>query len=581
MLAQAARNVRGHMARQENEMQGLVYLHTLAAKYEKLGKTPNWVDIKRLVLKTHPPYATYVESLISFVAAKAGGQDGEHLLHLQAVWRLWVNPNLRVSLPPAVYEALADCDSFLLALALWQAAYVCPPQDVKAGVCMWLRAMDVVGLKRSGTALHARAVEAETFLGQVRAALRATSLPHPPRQSNTLVKELSRFEIHIARWVLGRQEKSKDAFPDLAAIGRDFLARLGAVAEFRDSDLDALARVCPAEPTRPAAPTIITAAEAHQITLTAVGLDGTVLGVRARLRAKGFDLDHMVRNAEGHVGTIVGVCEANAEVTVERKGATSHGDWQSKVVPIADFLAGWEAVDPASIREEHPGWPLKRWPKAPAAEPLMAKARILMAIGQLSEALDTATKPEEKLVVLTKPRRCVEAKEDLPVGSVILVPETSNIYAARAGAPEPALGAVPVELQPGPTEWTFYLQPAAGTEAMSPYWYVASTADERACNMVPAKYLMTLMWAHDYVGDVPLAHEAAVQTPLRRKSKKNTPGGGDTDMEEAFVILPVLVNSRPIPKGSELVMFRAAAPKKVREAGAITVSQLLKRARAV
>lgn len=497
---------------------------------------------------------------------------------------MWVNPNLRVGLPPAVYEALADCDSFLLALAFWQAAYVCPPQDVKAGVCMWLRAMDVVAIKRPGTALHARAVAAETFLGQVRAALQATSLPRPPRQSNGLVRELSRFEIHVARWVLGRQEKSKDAFPDLAAVGRDFLARLGEAEEFRACNLDALAKLFPPEqPTRPAAPTIISAAEANQVTLTAVGLDGTVLGVRARLRAKGLDLDHLVRNEEGHVGTIVRVCESAAEVTVERKGATSHEDWQSKVVPIEDFLTGWTPADAASLREEHAGWPDKRFAVSSAVVPIMAKARILMALGQLSAAMDQANKPSDKIVVLTKPRRSVEAKEDLPAGSLILVPETSNVYGWREGAPKPAEGAVAVELEPAPAEWNFFLTPATSTEAMSPYWSIASTTDDASINMVPAKFLMTLMWAHDYVGEVKLAHEAAEQKPLRRKSKKSTAEDDDTDgdMEEAFVILPVLVNSKSIAKGAELVMFRAPAPKKAREASAITMSQLLKRSRVV
>ena len=130
--------MRGHMQRQENEVVGLLQLQALAAKYAKEGTTPDWPVITKTVSRTQPPYAGYLKSLISFEAAKSGGADGEHLLHLQAVRPVWVNPKSRSSLPPLIYEAFAGFQPFFLSLALWQAAYVCPKDDVKNKVCMWL-----------------------------------------------------------------------------------------------------------------------------------------------------------------------------------------------------------------------------------------------------------------------------------------------------------------------------------------------------------------------------------------------------------------------------------------------------------
>lgn len=123
---QAAANVAGHIQRQENEVAGMSQLWRFAASAFRQGEDPDWADIKKQILKTQPPYAGYLDSLIMFVVQRAGGAEGEDLQNLINFWRMTVNPKLRSSLPQPVYDALAACKFPLLALSLWEAAYACP-----------------------------------------------------------------------------------------------------------------------------------------------------------------------------------------------------------------------------------------------------------------------------------------------------------------------------------------------------------------------------------------------------------------------------------------------------------------------
>ena len=52
---QAARNVAGHVQRKENEVQGLLKMHAMAASSQKAGQPVNWTSIKRAVLRSKPP----------------------------------------------------------------------------------------------------------------------------------------------------------------------------------------------------------------------------------------------------------------------------------------------------------------------------------------------------------------------------------------------------------------------------------------------------------------------------------------------------------------------------------------------
>ena len=77
-LLQEARNVAGHIQRQENEMRGLLQLHNLAASAMKRKEILDWSVIKRIVRRSRPPFAESLDNMVAFVAARSGGIQGQY-----------------------------------------------------------------------------------------------------------------------------------------------------------------------------------------------------------------------------------------------------------------------------------------------------------------------------------------------------------------------------------------------------------------------------------------------------------------------------------------------------------------------
>ena len=297
---QAANNVAGHIQRPENEVAGLLQLWQLAAQDMRRGRDPDWLAIRRMVLKTAPPYADYLDSLINFVAEKAGGQNGEHLQDLVAFWRDHVNPTIRKCLPSQLWDALADCKFVLVSLALFKAAYACPLGDVRHGVCSWLRASDVQALSRRGAAAAERAEKVETLLRETRAATAKTDLPKPVRDNKKAARAFYRFEGQLAQYVVNRFfEKSGEAM-SLRSISEALLSRLR--EEYPEAALKPLEEAMPPKEEedkdkkeKASPPPHLPATQVHQIMLTATSSTGEVLDLRAlagtRVRARGVGED--------------------------------------------------------------------------------------------------------------------------------------------------------------------------------------------------------------------------------------------------------------------------------------------------
>ncbi len=104
----AARNVPASMNRKVSEMQGMSQLHSLSAAVCERGEKPNLPDIKRAVLLGKPAWGEYVDDLILFVAAKAGGPKGTFLEGMKRFFRQLVETGVRSSLPGGLYAQLAD-----------------------------------------------------------------------------------------------------------------------------------------------------------------------------------------------------------------------------------------------------------------------------------------------------------------------------------------------------------------------------------------------------------------------------------------------------------------------------------------
>ena len=140
---QAARNVAGHVQRKENEVQGLLKMHAMAASSQKAGQPVNWTAIKRAVLRSKPPFAAVIDHLVNFLATKSGGVSGEFLLFFQAFHRSFVQSSVRASVPGPLYSALAELKGTFVAYAILEMAFTCPPEFVRQGQCSWVSAAEV------------------------------------------------------------------------------------------------------------------------------------------------------------------------------------------------------------------------------------------------------------------------------------------------------------------------------------------------------------------------------------------------------------------------------------------------------
>ena len=133
-LSEAGNN---NIARQPNEVQGLLMLHTEAKK----TNDPDWVEIKKKVLRNLPVWKDEYADLVCFAVAKSGGPTGHFLAWLKKFHSTFVRGGRRVH--GSLYGALADFPHIFSAYAILGAAYTCPAEKMKYGVCDWFGASAV------------------------------------------------------------------------------------------------------------------------------------------------------------------------------------------------------------------------------------------------------------------------------------------------------------------------------------------------------------------------------------------------------------------------------------------------------
>ena len=298
-IFQAAKNVTGHVARQANEMQGLVQLHSMSAAMQAQGCIIDWPRIRRAVLRARPPFGDSVDSMIAFIATRSGGTDGAFLKYLAACYRQYVNPSVRKCLPPAMYSALADFPLHYVALAIWQAAYTCPLDSVRQGVCGWITTQEVVGLARAFKGEKKQMLElSEQVLSQARTELPKTGFKDDIVSSNLLVGLFTKLDANMARYVLSKQNSSKRVFETAPAIGLNFAREY--LALFPSADISVYRGLWDEASTAEGASTAEEVvkqgegASGPSIELYKVGVAGKTESVRAKLRNKGFDIGTVV-----------------------------------------------------------------------------------------------------------------------------------------------------------------------------------------------------------------------------------------------------------------------------------------------
>ena len=113
----------------------------------------------------------------------------------------------------------------------------------------------------------------------------------------------------------------------------------------------------------------------------------------------------------------------------------------------------------------------------------------------------------------------------------------------------------------------YVLQQCVGDTNVSPLWCVHPTDDDREANMVWQKMVVQHLSGVDYVGtEVPLA-----------KSKLETQ---EADVvREATVHIPILINSKPLTRGQELIVFKEKPPREKHARKPISATDVTKRAK--
>lgn len=575
-ILQGARNVSGHVQRKIHEVQGLQQLHSMAALAQRQGEVVDWAAIKRAVLRSRPPFADSIDDMISFLASRSGGVDGVFLKYFQAFHRQFVNPSVRSAVPGALYGALADFRHHYLAIAILEAAFTCPPDTVKQGLCTWISPSEVAGLFRATASKPQLLSDAEEALSAARTLLPSTGLPEAIHEHNALTAAFAKLDISMARLVLSKQAGSKTVHLSVKSVCRQFVENLK--VSYPAAVLTEYEQIWNqgAVPEPASGPVVV----GGRMELYAVDSAGKVVAPLALLREKGMDVGTIVASgASDDLYQVAGLSDDAGEATILLEPSTS-GAGLRTAVKLADFLANWGIRDRKAQIERHPGWPAKRTVKVEAAQLLYTKGIILAAVGSLAVMVDKHFRPAELLDIFVKPSRKVVAMVDCDVGVIVLSPDSTGVKVLPDGRAPEQDGTVEVIMQPPVDECRFVLTPATSADNVSPLWCVATTEKEEESNMSWVNCSVGSLLGVDFVGK-PRPKQCLEKSIARRVKGKSAAEAFNPEDEtvETTVVVPVLLNHKFVKKGAELVLYRPRAEKRMREVEAITIGKLAKKAK--
>jgi hypothetical protein len=150
-----------------------------------------------------------------------------------------------------------------------------------------------------------------------------------------------------------------------------------------------------------------------------------------------------------------------------------------------------------------------------------------------------------------------------PKGSVVLGPDTMQVKHIPVGE-EP--GNLPLAtITPPAASGQYALAPCVGEDNLSPLWCVSTTDDDRKANMVWQSVEVQHVTGSDFIG-------FCKPTPVRQPSGRVVK---DTAMEMK-VSIPVLVNSKTLKDGEELVYFKDKVEKTKRALKPISATSVCK-----
>jgi hypothetical protein len=570
-LLQAALNVAGNVQQKVHEVQGLQQLWALATNYQKKGEAVNWAEIKAVIKRSLPSFVDSLDSMIAFVASQSGGLEGSFLKYFLAFHRLFVKPTVRSSVPSGLYAALSTFPHHYLAWAILEAAFTCPKEHVKAGgLCSFVSAGDVSGvLKEQAAAVQ----EAERYLRDVRELLPAAGVAGALWEDNQLLQPVAKMEISLARFLL--KKSTKEDFKGVKEIAAAFIGHLKQecphikASVFEERWM--LQAVCAPVPLEKRV-------SAQSIVLAEIDKSGKVVSSLSRLRLQGMNLGTVVaRSGSADLHTISSISDkafgGSDGILLQAFGGNDVDP--EETVELEAFLKEFAVRDPKEQRQVHPFWPLGRFVNSAAAERLYLKGQVFTALGCMGSLIEDYFSPAASVQVMVKPNRTVLAAKAFQISALVLGPDTNTVKDLRVGKdemPEKGLEAV---LKPANPRWRFFLEAPKGSDLCSPAYLVSTTADSKKANVVWSTLSVASLVAFDFVGKP------------RPKICDKGPRGKDVDEfspeavnKNLVVHLPVLINTKALQQGQELLLLCERPQKRAAKAvAAITNLDIAKKAR--
>jgi hypothetical protein len=154
---------------------------------------------------------------------------------------------------------------------------------------------------------------------------------------------------------------------------------------------------------------------------------------------------------------------------------------------------------------------------------------------------------------------------DCPIGSIVLGPDTLNVKHVPVG--ESVVGSVLASIQTAAATGQYVLMPCVSDSNVSPLWCVAGTDDDREANMVWQKMAVQHLSGVDYVGAGVSLARSLIRTTERDLTR------------DAQINIPVLVNSKALTSGEELLVFKDKPQREKQPRKPISATDVTKRAK--
>lgn len=541
-----------------------------------IASTPSLADgtaaLKTRLMREAPHLTDHIEGISAF-AMKMGGEGSVHIKWVGELHERFVGGTRRIrgqffhELAQSVPVALPRVKRATLFMQ-----YSCPKEFVKDRFCEWLSPTEVRNTAKSPE-WQKKATECESRMEGLEAEF-APGNTYQDIRHKDFQMVFARLESRVAQMLFGKKfggQQPYNNMDDIVAAMADEVQQLRGV------------------------PASSSVAPAKRAKIEAVLMDpaGRVIDQAALLKEKGLQVGVYVKCVAPVTQAVQQeVSEGGQEVpkgnTGVQAGAPSRGAPKYRVVhecsvsevvlldpstratesvSFKTFAQDWVVVmDAAEIQDTGVvlTWPGLSGSKTEEHLEMLAKAAVVHGLHTLDKAVMQKTLPD--LRILTKPKLKVVAAADIPEHGLALCPFTHKVLisgnTSAAKVPPgsirvPALEVLKDKVVHLAPQFTLPKADKPGSGFVEPFW---------AVRRIPAGSLESGL-ANCHLETVPIssAHVAAESQWIKRRPMKMS------------LELPVLVNSRAISEGEELLWIDSSIEEKKRPAAPVVYRLALRR----